>query len=76
MRNDWLDFGVNLISVLLVTLGLLLAGQQSEGKRFLSNVLRRINHLLKSNDSRGLGSGWRSKTGKENPKRRKKDGGN
>lgn len=75
MNDDWRDFGLNLISVSLVTLGLLLAGRLRGERLSLSDVLRRINRLLKNSLNRDLDSEGRSRTGRTSRKRRKKNGG-
>lgn len=75
MNDDWRDFGLNLISVSLVTLGLLLAGRLRGERLSLSDVLRRINRLLKNSLNRDLDSECRSSTGRTSRKRRKKNGG-
>ena len=76
MRNELLDFGLSLISVLLVTLGLLLAGRLNGGSAFLSDALRRINRRAKHNDSSDYDSGWPLPNGRTNRKKPKKNGEN
>lgn len=69
MNEDWRTFGLNLISASLVTLGLLLAGQQKGGKRFLSAVLRQISRPARSKNSSDSDSEWPTSTGKRNRKK-------
>lgn len=75
MNDDWRNFGLNLISVSLVTLALLLAGQLRGEKLSLSDALRQISRLLKNSLNNDLDSECHSSTGKTSRKKRKKNGG-